>query len=302
MQALEEGPKGPVELRRSVGSPPQSTLRVYLRELVGIGVVERLRREGFPPTVQYVLTQAGRELLQTGQMVQEWLSLAPEGPLELGSPPAKSVVRALVEGWSTNIVRAVAARPYSLTELSRLNIKTSYPALERRLSAMRFANQVEPQPGEGRGVPYGPTRWLRRAVVPLAAGASWEQRHLVDSGVRVGRLDVEAAFLLAVPLIEVSPDANGRCRLSVEVQGGPAPAFAGVMLGIAEGRVLSCSVRLGGESEASVAGTPTAWLRHLSGRNHSELDLGRDAQLAEAVLEALLALGARARPQEQPAA
>ena len=36
----------------------------------------------------------------------------------------------------------------------------------------------------------------------------------------IGRLDVEAAFLLAIPLIDLPSGLTGVCRLSVEIQGG----------------------------------------------------------------------------------
>ena len=58
---------------------------------------------------------------------------APEGPLALGSSTAKSAIKALVEGWGTNMIRALAARPLSLTELNGLISGLSYPSLERRL-------------------------------------------------------------------------------------------------------------------------------------------------------------------------
>ena len=37
LRALEEGPLALIDLRRAVGSPPQSTMRVYSRTLVEIG-------------------------------------------------------------------------------------------------------------------------------------------------------------------------------------------------------------------------------------------------------------------------
>jgi DNA-binding HxlR family transcriptional regulator len=290
LKALQEAPKELLDLHRAVGSPPQSTMRVYTRTLEEVGALERRRQSEFPATAEYSITAAGEVLLKVGGLLQEWLMAAPDGPILLGSTAAKSATKALVGGWSANIVRAVAARPLSLTELNVLIPKVSYPTLERKLSAMRIARLVEPQPGEGRGTPYGPTEWLRKAMVPLASAAAWERRFLPDSTPQIGRLDVEAAFLLSIPLIELDPEASGRCRLSVEFRGGPAPAFAGVLIRVENGKVVSCSSRLDGEADATVSGSPMAWLRQMDGGGPGQLETSGNGELANAVPEALRAL------------
>ena len=298
LQALEGATLGALDLRRAVGSPPQSTMRLYLQGLTEQGVIERRRQGTFPPVVEYALTEAGQALLKVRDCLSVWLALAPEGGIALGTPAAKHATRALVEGWSTNIVRAMAARPYSLTELSKVNIQTSYPALERRLSAMRLVNQVEPHPGEGRGTPYKATEWLRRAVMPMVAAVGWERKYLAKSTPGVGRLDVEAAFLLAVPLMVLPSDATFSCRFAVELQGGSDPTLAGVVIGVEKGKLASCSSRLEGkEVDAWVAGSAMAWLRQMNGESISEVEFGGDRRLAESVTEALRATG---RPNLDP--
>lgn len=287
LQTLEDGPKALLDLRRAVGSPPQSTMRLYSRTLTERGVIDRRRRSEFPGSAEYEITAAGRDLLAVAKVLQEWLQAAPEGTVLLGSPAAKSATKALVEGWSTNIVRALAARPLSLTELNRLIPKVSYPSLERRLGSMRLAGLVEPHPGDGRGTPYTATVWLRRAIVPLAAAANWERRYRPDSAQPIGRLDVEAAFLLAIPLISLSDDFSGKCRLAVEVQGGSSPVFAGVLVSFEEGKVISCSSRLEGEVEAWVAGSPVSWLNRLSETDGRSLEFGGDIPMAETILNGL---------------
>ena len=109
----------------------------------------------------------------------------------------------------------------------------------------------------GAGTPYRATPWLRRAIVPLAAGAWWERRYLADPPL-IGRLDVEAAFLLAIPLIELPAGLSGKCRLAVEIQGGSSPVFAGVLISVEDGKVVSCSSRLEGEAEAGLRAAPAA--------------------------------------------
>jgi DNA-binding HxlR family transcriptional regulator len=166
LKALQESPMGLLELHRAVGFPPQSTMRVYTRKLEGLGALERQRQHEFPATAEYSLTPAGEGLLKVAELLGEWLMAAPDGPILLASTAAKSATKALLGGWSSNIVRALAARALSLTELNVLIPKVSYPTLERKLGALRIAGPVEPKPGRGRGTPYGPTAWLRKAMVP----------------------------------------------------------------------------------------------------------------------------------------
>lgn len=287
LKTLESEPKALLDLRRSVGSPPQSTMRLYSRTLTEQGIIDRRRRAEFPGSAEYLITEAGRNLLEVANVLQDWLQVAPEEPVLLGSPTSKSATKALVEGWSTNIIRALAARPLSLTELNRLIPKVSYPSLERRLGAMRLAGLVEPHPGNGRGTPYAATEWLRRAIVPIAAAAGWERRYRPKDSKSIGRLGVEAAFLLAIPLLEMPSDFKGKCRLAVEVQGGSSPIFAGVLVYFEEGKVVSCSSRLEGEVESWAVGTPEDWLGRMKGNGRTSLELGGDMAIAESLLDSL---------------
>src|SRR3954447_6813048 len=137
LRHLEPGPLSLQNLRSEVGLPPQSTMRLYLRTLSEIGAVERRPRSEFPTSVDYEITSAGRALLEVGGIVETWLQAAPGGFKELGSTGAKSAIKALAEGWSSHVVRILAARPLSLTELNSLIPRISYPSLERQLTALR---------------------------------------------------------------------------------------------------------------------------------------------------------------------
>jgi DNA-binding HxlR family transcriptional regulator len=290
LKALKDGPVDLLDLRRAVGSPPQSTMRVYTRALEQLGILERHRSNEFPATAQYAITPAGIALLKVADFLQEWLQAAPDGPILLGSVAAKSGTKALIGGWSSNIVRAVAARAISLTELNMLIPKISYPTLERRLDAMRLAKLVAPQPGEGRGTPYGATKWLRQAVVPLTSAVSWERQFIPEPAAQIGRLDIEAAFLLSIPLIALDSGVSGKCRLAVEVRGASAPASAGVVIGVEDGKVVSCTSRLEGDAHASASGSALAWMRQMNGGPPGQLAVSGDFPLAEAVTTALHAL------------
>jgi DNA-binding HxlR family transcriptional regulator len=287
LKALEPGPSALLNLRYATGSPPQSTMRLYMRTLSGIGVIKRMPRKEFPTSVDYAITDTGRNFLKVGEVLNGWLHQSPGGPMELGSVEARNAIRPLIEGWSTNIVRALAGRSLSLTELDRLIPAVSYPSLERRLGAMRSVGLVEGHRVGGGSTPYTATEWLRRAVAPVVAAIAWEREYLPESAPAIGRLDIEAAFLLAIPLIELPKSATGRCRLAVEVQRRGNPVFAGALVHVEEGKVTSCTPNLDGEAASWVSGSPRAWLRRLSPGSNEELEVGGDADSAEEIVEAL---------------
>jgi DNA-binding HxlR family transcriptional regulator len=287
LQALGESPMPLVELRRAVGSPPQTTMRGHLRALVDAGVLERRQEKAFPGTADFALAPAGEELTGVATILEAWLLQAPEGEVQLGSVAGKSATKALYQGWSSGIVRALAAKPLALTELSRLITSLSYPSLERRLGAMRMAGLIEPCPGGGRGTPYSVTDWLRRAVVPLAAAAQWERKNLPDQTPPIRRIDVEAAFLLVLPMVRLSRGLSGVCRLAVETANGSQPRQAGVMVEVEGGRIRSCVTRLDGATDASVVGPASGWIKALVGRGGDRMELNGQRRLALALQEGL---------------
>jgi len=287
LRALSTGPKRQVELRHESGSPAQSTLRAHLKRLEAIGAISKRRPNAFPGTLEYELAGPGTELLFVAAILERWLAGAPDGPIELGRDAARAATRALVDGWTTTIMRALAARPLSLTELDRVIAALNYPSLERRLGAMRLAGQIEARPANGRATPYGVTEWLRRGVAPLAAAARWERRHLPHAATAITRIDVEAALLLAVPLLRLDPDLSGSCRLAVEISEGRRHSLAGVMVDVSLGRIASCATRLEGFPDAWICGPPAAWLAALIDGDTASLELGGDGSLARSLLHGL---------------
>jgi DNA-binding HxlR family transcriptional regulator len=287
LRALADEPKRLMDLRREAGSPPQTTLRKHLRGMTEIGALEKRRQNDFPGTLEYELGPAGPDLLAVAEVLTDWLAGSADGPLRLGDHAAKSVITALVEAWATHMLRALAARPLSLTELDDLISGVSYPSLERRLAAMRLAGLVEAVPSEGRGTPYAVTEWARLAVAPITAAVRWEQRYLREEVRPLGKHDAEAAFLLAVPMLRLPADLSGACRLSVEVQNGKGPALAGVLVDVEAGRIASCGSRLEGNAAAWASGSGPAWLRAVISRETGSLEMGGDTQLAKSFLDDL---------------
>lgn len=284
LQALHDESLPLGELRREVGYPPVTTMRSYLRRLVELKLIERSRESGFPGAVSYELVESGRDLLAAAEILRIWLRQAPDGQIELGSVASKSVIKALVDGWDAGIVRALAARSLSLTELDRVIGGVTYPALERRLTAMRQVGLIEPDPERnGRVVRCRVTPWLRHAVAPLTAAVGWERRCESDQGSAPGKIDVEAAFLLAAPLLDLPDPVDGSCRLAVEFRRGSELEFAGATVTLTEGRVCSCVSRIEGTPDAWVSGPVLEWFRWVRGRDGHRIEIGGETRIARAI-------------------
>jgi len=294
LRALESGPTEQARLRRETGAPALTTLRTQLKRLCAIGALEKHPRNRFPGNLVYELTPAGQGLLTAIAALERWLDRAPDGPLALGSTAAKAAINAFAEGWSTTIVRALAAKPLSLTELDGMIASLSYPSLERRLAAMRLAGQIEARPSRSRATPYAVTDWLREGVAPLAIASRWERRFNGSHSLPVGRLDVETAFLLTVPRISLPNDLSGACRLGVEMRNGKRP-LAGAFVTVDGGRIASCSTRLQGEATAWGLGSVSAWLDATIDEDLGGLELGGDCALAQGLIEALSRTGLATR-------
>lgn len=283
VQGLSGGPRSLADVRGDAGSPPHTTLRDYLRALAKAGVIERRRASGFGGGSSYELTASGHDLVEVAESLSRWLRAAPGRPIELGDYEAKNATRALVEAWSASMARALAARPFSLTELDNVISALNYPSLERRLTTMRQLGLVEACSGSGRSTPYRATEWLRRGVAPLVSATHWERRHLEDAPLVTVR-DVETAFLLSMPLLRFPSRLSGTCRAAIQT-GESNPV--GVMIELRGGRVRSCTTELEGRPDAWALGSSGAWLAATIGRDPRRLELGGDRGLAIELVEQL---------------
>lgn len=287
LKSLAEGPRSQAEVLRIAGSPAQTTLRGRLRRLIEVGAIARHRRNRFPGALRVELDDAGRELLAVVGVLEHWLQRAPSGPLEPGSSAASAAIRALAEGWSTAMLRALAAGPRSLTEIDGLIASMSYPSLERRLTAMRLAGLVVPHQGSGRGTPYAVTDWAREGMSAMLAAIYWERAHRRATTTPLTRLDAEALFLLTVPRLRLSDGLAGACRLAIEIQQDDRRSLAGVTVEVEGARVVSCVTRLQGASDAWALGPGGAWLRAILQLDSSGLELGGRRRLAAELIETL---------------
>jgi DNA-binding HxlR family transcriptional regulator len=259
LRVLADGPLRLAELRRRVGGPAQSTLRGNLDTLIGIGALEKRPGDGRASASAHALTPIGAELLAVVVVVEAWLSGAPTEPRQLESETGKAAIKALVRGWDSTMLRALAVRPFSLTELDNLISAYSYPALERRLAAMRLAGFVTPVRSNG-ATPYAISTWLRHAMAPVLAAIRCERRHLAETTAPLTRIDVETILLLAVPLIGPAAGAAGVSQLSVHGGDDSDWRAAGVRLSIDAGQVVSCTSKLESGVESWIRGSAADWL------------------------------------------
>jgi hypothetical protein len=185
------------------------------------------------------------------------------------------------------MMRALAARPLSLTELDSLIAELSYPALERRLSSMRMAGLVEARESHGAGTPYAVTDWGRRGVGPLVAASYCEVTHMRRAGTPPTPIDIEAAFLLATPLVGLGSNVAGSCQLEVEADPKFVPRPVGVQVTIERGRVVACVSRLENEPSVYAAGSPATWFSAMRHGRTGQLRFGGSRPLAEGMVDGL---------------
>jgi DNA-binding HxlR family transcriptional regulator len=288
VQALSGGSICQSDLRSELGNPAETTLRGHLSRLEELGAVRRKVRVNRSQFVWNELTEMGADLLVATRALQGWLSCAPQGPIELGTVQAKGAVRALLGGWDSTLLRALAARPLTLTQLDRLIGAFSYPALERRLSAMRSTGLVESTASKG-GTPYTVTSWTRQGIAPIVAAALFERLHFEDIP-PPNSIDIEAAFLLATPISILSPDADGVCSLVAEMGNGSRASngrHAGVEVTVDRGRIESCVTRLESNPRNWAMGSTIAWLEAFVHGHPGQLRIGGDRRLALSLIQGM---------------
>ncbi|HEV7769980.1 MAG TPA: winged helix-turn-helix domain-containing protein [Solirubrobacterales bacterium] len=278
LRAHKAGPLRATELSEKTEWPAQTTLRAAVSKLRRFGLLERRQLAGMPYGVATELTPVGQEVLFVADMVERWLDKAPQGPIPADSDAAKGAVKALAAGWSSTMVRALALEPASLTELDRRIPEISYPSLERRLSRMRATRQVEPASVDGRGTPFEVTDWLRYSVAPLCAAGRCERRHMREETAPITPVEIEASFLLVLPIAPLPESASGTCILSVRPEAGEHGeenhSAAGVTVEVKDGVLVSCRPELPDEAPVWALGDPMAWLNAVIDGHHEGLRFG----------------------------
>jgi DNA-binding HxlR family transcriptional regulator len=291
LRAHVDGPLTSGELEARLGWAAKASLRLATGNLCEIGALAR-RADAATGSATTELTEAGRGLLRVADAIEGWLSHSPFGPLVLPDPAARGTIRALVAGWDSAIVRALAERPRSLSELNSELTEQSYPTLKRRLARLRTASLVERVGNRGRSPAHAATDWLRRAVGPLIFASRWERSHAAAVAPPMTKGELEAALLLALPLVEFPKTTSGECVLAAPASPGRGEdaetALAAVSLVVQDGKVVACSPGAEDTPKTWVLGTPDAWLEAMADGHCEDLRLrGTDRKLVETVVTGL---------------
>jgi len=292
LRALGERPMRLAELRRATGLPAQTTLRGHLASLIEIGALSKRPTSQMPYAVENELTEMGHEMLVVADRLEAWLGAAPEAPSSLADGSARGIVKAFVDGWGSTMLRGLGGSPMSLTELDRGIAELSYPALERRLSSMRMAGLVEACERPGASTPYTVTEWARRGVGPLVASGRCERLYMRDRGAPITREDIEAAFMLSLPLVGLPDATSGSCQLEVEADPADARGQVGVRVTVERGRVASCDTDPGPTGDDFASGPAENWLDAVNGGRAEALSFGAGKMAVGLVLALHTALAA----------
>ncbi len=272
LRALRDGPMRLAELRRATGLPAQTTLRGHVANLVDIGAVDRRPATSVPYAVESKLTPMGREMLAVADRLESWLEQAPGGTVSLDNGSAKGIVKAFVDGWGSSMMRGFGSGPMSLTELDRGIAHLSYPALERRLASMRMSGLIRACESEGIGTPYVVTEWCRRGVGPLVAAGRCERLYMRKRAAPIRRDDIEAAFLLALPLVELPTETSGTCQLEVDADPDDGRGQSGIRVTVERGQVVACKPNVEPTLEDFATGSAETWLEAVGGDSRGNLE------------------------------
>lgn len=293
LRAHADEPRQVAKLQDEIGWAAQTTLRTAVAALRDAGALARESRGETVYASKNRITPMGEELLFVARVLENWLAQGPDGPIAPDSEEAKGAVKALAGGWGSTLMRALAAQPYSLAELDSLIPGVAYPSLERRLAKMRATRQVTPAPGPGRGTPYAVTDWLRRSIAPLCSAGRCERRYMSDVAVPISDIEVEAAFMLALPLAPLPPNLNGGCMLAVHTGAGeaarnPHEGLSGVIVEVQRGKIVCCAAKVDERPRTWALGTAETWLEAVIEGRVEELRFGgAKPRLAAALVHGL---------------
>lgn len=235
----------------------------------------------------YKISSGGREMLFVSFAIERWLSSAPRGPIEFEGNPAERAVGALAEGWSATVMHMLAREPLTFRRLCEMVQGIGRRAVKRHLAAMIRAGQVEARTrGDGETV-YAVTDWLRMGLAPLVVSARLERRNPMDGMSPIDALDVEAAFMLTMPMLELPRELSGTCRFGVNLEDDESGALSGVTVRVEGGRVVSCKAGMDEDADAWGMATASAWLDTVIEPDAKRVRTGGDRWLAAALLGAL---------------
>lgn len=186
-----------------------------LRELEDLGVIVRERRPGTPPVAHCALSLAGQELLPVVRRFARWLELSPDGPSSPDVACGAQTIKALAIAWDTTVVRWLAERPCSQTELAAMSPPdVSYHEVRNAREALSKAGLIVPVPRTDRRQPYAPAEWFRRSAGCIAAAIRWEEKHLTEPAPAPWAMEIETLSLLRPMHLRALPPTRARADLA----------------------------------------------------------------------------------------
>lgn len=289
LRQLASGPLENSDLFGRVEHVSRSTYFDRMRDLEALSLISRKRRADVPPVAECRLTDSGARLLPVADLLEAWLAVSPQGPLRLGDAYATAIIKVLAVAGGSTLLRWLAERPRSLPELAELVHGLGYRKLERIARDLVKAGLAERIAVGGRLGHYEVTPWARQAAGPLAAAIRWERYEIPMWSALVTSMEVEGGLLLALPLIEVSPESNGTCALLVDADAPAAESLGGAVVRLSEGRPASWAPITNPSltSDAWARGTALAWLDAVNDASSPNLRLGGSHALAEKVVNSL---------------
>ena len=159
--------------------------------------------------------------------------------------------------------------------------------VKRRVVRLRATGLVD-RSSEDREATYRASEWLCGVAGILATASRWELRH--EAGARLpARREVEAAFLLAAPLVKLPASASGTCALAVaQPREDGETEIAGVQVAAERERLLVYELQLEPSPATWVLGTVEGWMQAVIDGDMDDLRInGAQVGLARIVVKGL---------------
>lgn len=245
LRALLRGPLPVSELAQHLGPASRTTRFSRLRGLEQLGIIVRERRPGVPPVAYCSLSPAGQGLLPVVEQFGRWLATAPGESSSPDEVAGGRTIKALATAWETNVLRWLAERPRSLTELNALSPdEVTYHNVRSARESLSTGGLITPVHSEDHAQPYELTEWARWSAGCVAAAIRWERTFLEDT-TQLSPAEIEALLHLLLPLVRMNDDLD----LSVTVD---------------EGHITTQASRLEGGQPSRLSGSAESWIEALA--------------------------------------
>ena len=243
----------------------------------------RRRQDDFPGSLDFELTEVRAGSCWRWRGSRCLARLCAGGAAGAGHAAREERDQSVVEGWGTSMVRALAARPFSLTRAQRADPRPQLPLAGAPAGGDAAGRADRADAGPRAGTPYAvPTG----SAGDRAAGAAARWERAPGEATPDRRLDAEAAFLLR-------PAAGAARRRRPASDGSRSRSRprgerrAGVWSRCGRDGSLSCVAEVQGHADSWATGSAPAWLRAVIEGDAERLEIGGESQLTRALIDGL---------------